>query len=227
MLNLLCRQIRQYGGDLKPPKTASHLRSRAEREIQRTFGKVSTPLVLELRYLLHHCEELMMHQRHLDRELASLARLNDVCRKFMELPGVGTICSLAFYSAVGDPNRFKRATDVGSYFGLTPKVSQSGTITGPGRISHMGNRVVRSLLNRAALTIMRSNGRECVLRDWALQVEKRRGRARARVALARKLAVIMLAMWKRGENYRPEGLSLSPIVADAGLSARTAFVPIR
>jgi transposase len=204
MQNMLCRQIRQYGGNLKPAKKALQLRSEAEREMRRVFGKVSTPLTSELCYLLQRCEELMIYQDKLDRELARLARTNAICRRFMEIPGIGTICALTFYCAVGEPNRFRRVADVGPYFGLTPKVSQSGQSVRPGRISRMGNSAVRSLLSRASLVIMRSNARQSGLRDWALRIEKRRGRARARVALARKLAVIMVAMWKSQEEFRPE-----------------------
>lgn len=77
----------------------------------------------------------------------------------------------------------------------------------------MGNKSVRSLLVHAATLYILHSSPNCALRNWALQIETRRGRRPSRVALARKLAVVMLAMWKSGDHFRPREL-LRP--ADGG-----------
>jgi hypothetical protein len=189
------------------------LRSKVEAEITKLFGKGPNPLVIQLFYLLDHCENLMAYQKQVDHELRRFAFENDVCKRFMEIPGVGPIGALTFYTAVGEPARFRRTADVGSYLGLTPKLHHSGLTQRVGRISKMGHVATRTLLVRASTHFMRCSAKDTALIAWASQVEQRRGRGRARIALARKLATIMLAMWKTGEPYRPRylaGLSQLP-----------------
>jgi transposase len=123
----------------------------------------------------------------------------------MEIPGVGPICALTFYAAVGEPDRFRKNADIGCYFGLTPKLHQSGLVRRSGRISKMGNKEARTMLIAASTHFMRVNSETRIL-AWAKQLELRRGRRKSRVALARKLASVMLAMWKKGERYCPHPL---------------------
>jgi transposase len=225
--NLLCRQLEQYGGRVAGVKKSRDSRKRLEAEMLKVFGKTRTSLSLAFHQLLERSQQLIDVQADIDRELARAAFENEVCRRFMEIPGVGPMCALSFYAAVGDPNRFIRSADIGAYFGLTPKVHQSGLTSRAGRITRMGNKVVRSLLTRSSLVIMRSNARDSPLRAWALQIEARRGRGRARIALARKLAVIMIAMWKKGQAFTPQIYinQLSPPLESA--EARIPFVPGR
>lgn len=205
-VNTLCRQLEQFGGRISSSTRSSLLRSRVEPEIRKLFGRGPNPLVSDLRYLLDLSEELLAHQTALDSELKRLARENEVCRRFMEIPGVGPICALTFYAVVSEPHRFERTSDIGSYLGLTPRIYQSGLMCRTGRISKMGNRTVRSLLVQSSTRFMRCGTEDTQLYAWALRVEQRRSRGRARVALARKLATIMLAMWKSGETYQPKPL---------------------
>jgi len=201
-VNLLCRQIESYGGRIAGPTRRLVLRSRVEAELNRLFGKQEGPVQNELRKLVAHCEDLIARQYAIDRELKRLATETEVCRRFMEIPGVGPLAALTFYAVVGDPDRFTPSTDVGSYLGLTPKLHQSGLSSRSGRISRMGNVAARTLLVQAAITFMRlgrTAGTE--LRSWTVSVEERRGRGRSRIALARKLAVIMVSMWKSGECF--------------------------
>lgn len=201
-VNLLGRQLEVYGGRLSST-SAAHLRSNVEREIRNVFGKAPNSLVWDLRLLLDLCEQLIDHQRALDRELRYLAIHNDVCRRFMEIPGVGVQCALTFFAAIGETSRFRRCADVGPYLGLTPTLKQSGLKCRVGRISKMGNKAARSLLFIASGRFLRSPYADPDLQAWARGVEERSGRKKARVALARKLGTIMLAMWKSGECYQP------------------------
>lgn len=192
-----------FGGRIKSRAASGLLRQRAEAETKKLFGKAPNPVVAELRHLLDLCEQMMAYQQAIDVELKQLASEMDVCRRFMEIPGVGPICALTFYASVGEPHRFRRSTDIGAYLGLTPKLHQSGLTRRVGRITKMGNASTRSLLVGASTHFMRWGDPGTQLHAWGRQVEQRRGRGRARVALARKLATIMLAMWKTGDSYRP------------------------
>lgn len=138
-----------------------------------------------------------------DRRVLERAKGDEVCRLLMTRPGVGPIVALSFRAGVDDPNRFRRSRDVGAYFGLTPRRHQSGAMDYSGHISHMGDQAVRRALYMAAHTIMRGGPRDS-LSAWALNLAKRRGAKRAKVALARRLAVILHRMWLDGTPYRPD-----------------------
>lgn len=208
-VHLLCRQLELYGGRVAHLPRAARLRERVQAEIKRVFGKERTMLTDDLAHLLDHCERMVVYQDMLDHQLKVLARETEVCRRLMEIPGVGPICALTFYAAIGDPSRFRRSADVGAYLGLTPKLYESGVTSRMGRISKMGNSAARHLLTHASIRLMYSHV-DCELRAWADQIQQRRGRARARIALARKLAIVMLAMWKSGSSFRPEVTRVAP-----------------
>ena len=205
-MNMLFRQVEQYGGRISRVRRAGKLREPVEAEIRKVFGRQSNQLTVDLRSLLDHCEHLLAYQEQLDWELKCLAIENDVCRRFMEIPGIGPICALSFYAIVGDPHRFSRSTDIGSYFGLAPRIHASGLSLHRSRISRMGNSAMRSLLVQAAVAFMRSKGADPGLRSWTSNIEQRSGTGQSRIALARKLAVIMVAMWKRNEPFKPASL---------------------
>jgi len=202
-VNLICRQIDLCGGRVRRSATFWRMREQIEAELKKLFSKSADPLRSELRGLLDHCERLITDQSDLDREIRLIAMQNETCTRFMQIPGVGPICALMFWAVIGDPQRFARSADVGSYLGLAPKIHQSGLTLRQGRISKMGNKLLRSLLVHSSTLFMIHSKPGCSLRDWAMRVEQRRGRGKARVALARKLATIMLAMWKSGDIYRP------------------------
>ncbi len=201
--NLLCRQLEQFGGRVTRSTKPAQLRHDVEAEIRTLFGRKPSPLGAELQALLEHCVQLMEREKEVDRELIELAHTDPVCKKFMEIPGVGPICALSFYAAIGEPHRFKRSSDVGCYLGLTPRVYESGLTKRSGRISKMGNSEARALLVTASIRFLFRSSPDIRIHAWAKEVEQRRGRYKARVALARKLATVMIAMWKKGEDYRP------------------------
>jgi transposase len=200
-VNLIAHQIELFGGQLHLNGKTNELRRAVEMEMKNVFKGEPRTLIDEMRYLVDHCERLRAHEQSFNRDLRALAFESEACRRFMEIPGVGPITALAFYAAVGEPNRFVRTSRVGSYFGLTPRIHQSGLTSRSGRISRMGNTSVRSLLVQAAISFLQYCKVECDLRSWALSIEARRGKGKARVALARKLAIVMLAIWKAGSHY--------------------------
>ena len=120
----------------------------------------------------------------------------------MTVPGVGALVAATFTSAVDDPRRFAKSAALGAYFGLTPKKYQSGERDVTGAISKAGDGLVRAALYEAAHIMLTRAVRFSALKRWAMAVAKRRGMKRAKVALARKLAVVMHAMWRDGTAFR-------------------------
>jgi transposase len=125
------------------------------------------------------------------------ARLDTKAKLLMSVPAVGPIISLTFASAIDDPSRFTSSKQAGPLFGLTPKKYQSGETDYSGRISKRGDASVRQALYEAAHIILTKPIRGCTqLKSWATRIARRAGMNKAKVALARKLAVIMLRMLK-------------------------------
>lgn len=140
--------------------------------------------------------------KRLHRALLGLVRADPVCRQLMSVPGVGAIVAITFKSGIDDPTRFKRSRDVGPRFGLTPRKYQSGELDVTGSISKVGDRMVRTALYEAASAMLTRTVRFSGLKAWAMAIAKRRGTWKARVALARKLGVILHRMWVDGTIFR-------------------------
>ena len=127
---------------------------------------------------------------------------NELCRRFMAIPGVGPVTALSFMTAIDDPSRFRRSRDVAAYFGLPSRRWQSrSSIDVQGRISKAGDPDVRRALYEAASAMLtRFKGKDKV-KAWGQSLAKRGCHHKATVAVARKLAVIMHAMWSDGTIY--------------------------
>ena len=129
-------------------------------------------------------------------------RTEPTCRRLMTVPGVGPLTALAFRATIDQPNRFRRSRDVGAHLGLTPRRYQSGETDVQGRISRCGDELARTALYEAANSLLIRSTKWSALRAWGTNVAKRRGMARARVAVARKLAVILHRIWSDGSEFR-------------------------
>jgi transposase len=137
----------------------------------------------------------------LERQVRTLARRDDRARLLMSAPGVGVLVSLTYTSAIDEPERFKRSKQVGAHFGLTPTRYQSGEKDVTGRISKIGDRGVRTALYEAAHTILTKPVKAGTLKSWAMRLAARAGKKKAKVALARKLAVILHRMLVNGAPF--------------------------
>lgn len=139
----------------------------------------------------------------IDIDIKRMVRASDACRRLMTIPGVGQLTALAFTAAVDDPERFKRSRDIGAYLGLVPRRYQSGEVDYTGSISKCGDRRVRTLLYEAANVMLTRCKRPLKLKDWAFAIAKRSTMRKARIALARRLAIIMHAMLRHGTEFKP------------------------
>ena len=137
----------------------------------------------------------------IEDELLAIARDSGLARRLMTVPGVGPIVALNFIAAIDDVGRLARATDVGAYLGLTPRRYQSGEIDYSGRISKRGNGAMRRLLFEAANVLITRVRRFSPLKAWAVRLAARKGFKKAAVAAARKIAVVMLRLWRDGTTF--------------------------
>jgi transposase len=140
--------------------------------------------------------------RLLDGKVRSLARQDTVVRRLMTVPGVGVITALGFVATIDDPARFRRSSSAGPYLGLTPRIYASGETMRSGRVSKRGDDFLRRSLYEAANALLTRIPQCSALKSWGLRIARRGGYRKAKVAMARKLAVILHAMWKSGEPFR-------------------------
>jgi transposase len=131
----------------------------------------------------------------LDRKVLKLAHHDAQIRRFMTVPGIGPITALCFKATIDDPARFKRSRSVGAYIGLTSRRHASGEIDWSGRISKCGDAMLRSYLFEAANVLLTRVPKWSALKAWGMRLAKRNGLRKAKVAVARKLAVILHRMW--------------------------------
>lgn len=140
----------------------------------------------------------------LDRAVKEKAKTHPVARRLMTVPGIGPVVALNFIALVDDPSRFRRAENVEAFLGLTPRRHQSGEMDCSGRISKCGDGSMRSLLFEAATTLIGWVQKFSALKSLAVRLAGRRGFAKAAVATARKLAVLMLTLWKTETEFKWE-----------------------
>jgi transposase len=142
--------------------------------------------------------------RGFERRVYAMARDDARVRLLMSAPGVGAIVALTYVSAIDDPSRFKSSKMVGPHFGLTPRRYQSGKTDVSGRISKIGDKGVRTALYEAANSILTKPVKASALKSWAMKIAARAGMKKAKVALARKLAVVLHRMWVDGKPFRAQ-----------------------
>ena len=145
--------------------------------------------------LLEHWVALRRSLAQMTKRIKQRAQRDPVCRLLMTVPGVGPLVSSAYVATIDDPARFARSDQVGAYVGLVSRVHQSGETEYRGRITKEGDGLLRWLLVEAAHVLLTRSGSNSALKAWGKRIERRKGAAKAKVAVARKLAVILHRMW--------------------------------
>jgi transposase len=136
-----------------------------------------------------------------DTKLRERCAPDPVMQRLATAPGVGLIVAGAFVSVIDDAKRFNNVHQVAAYLGLVPSEDSSGNRQRKGAITKQGNPYLRAMLVQAGWTVLRSKDRDDPLVKWALATKKRRSNKIAAVAVARRLACILWAMWRRGTVY--------------------------
>lgn len=172
----------------------------------KTFGtrlkQSDLPWPSHIQSMLTVIETLAAQIRSLDNEVAELAKNDAVCARLMTVPGVGPVTALRFVAAIDDCSRFQSASAVQAYFGLVPGERSSGEKKCRTSLTKAGNSKVRWTLVQAAWSAWRYRGGDPMV-TWAKRIAERRGKHVAVVALARKLAGILYAIWRDDTRYDP------------------------
>jgi transposase len=201
--------IRLYGGRLKRSSTLVGFKQNIEAEIKRLRIVEKTDVREDAQPLIALSCATRGYVDLLEKRLLREAEQYPVCKRFMEIPGVGLLTALSFYSSIEDPHRFRRNQDVGAFLGLVPTVRQSGQTASRRRISKAGDKVTRSLLTIAAQHHMQFA--DTAISTWGKKLSERLKPRGVYTAVARKLAVTMLAIWKAEVPYEAYPTEMSDV----------------
>lgn len=173
------------------------------------FDRTASEHVRDRNDLARFIDPLLAAWRALGEQIAVLDRLvrqtaqeHPVIRHLMTVPGIGAVTAMAYVCTIDDPNRFIKSRSVGAHLGLSPRRYQSGEMDCQGSISKCGDPLLRHYLFEAAGVLLTRVRRWCALKAWGLRIAKRAGMNKAKVAVARKLAIILHRLWRTGEAFR-------------------------
>ena len=195
--------LKSLGIRLPAPSTSSFAKAARHYLQNNDFPELLTTIEPCLRVI----DELSAQIKELDKKIVkAIDEKYQHAQRPRQVDGVGPVTALSFVLAVEDPNRFPDPRDVGAYFGLVPRRDQSGESDKQLPISKAGNQHVRRLLVQSAQYILGHYGPDCDLRRYGLRLAARGGKAakkKAVIAVARKLAVLLLVMWQTDSDYEP------------------------
>jgi transposase len=215
LINCVRGMVKSVGGRL-PSASGAYFSTKVRDQLPGCISDALLPLLEEI-------DNLTIRIRVYDKQIEELAKTKYPKTELMrQIPGVGVVTSLAFALTIDDPNRFHKSRDVGSYLGLRPKQSDSGSSKPQLSISKAGDHMVRRLLINCAQYVLGHWGPDCDLRRWGLSLMAHGGKnakKRAVVAVARKLAVLMHKLWVTGEVYEPLRQSMETVATEAAPAA--------
>jgi transposase len=169
--------------------------------------------------LLTVLEKISAEIKAMERDLVTRSKTSyPATQRLQQISGVGPLTALCFVLKIGDPKRFSRSRDVGAYLGLCPRRDQSGGTDKQLRISKCGDSLLRRLLVSAAHYVLGPFGPACALREHGQRLTgtgSAREKKRAVVAVARKLAVLLLSLWKYGTDYEPRATTATLVMTPA------------
>jgi transposase len=193
------RSLVKTTGSRLPPCSADAFFRKAPEHVPPILRAACAPLFEVL-------EKIHQQIAAIDKSIRQFVRKKyPIAARLQEIPGVGPIVALSFVLTVQDPRRFRTTRDIGAYLGLAPRKQQSGSSNPQLGITKAGDSEMRRLLVLAAHCLL-ARGKDCALKRWGKALSDRGGRSakkRAIVALARKLAVTMLAIWKSNTPFDP------------------------
>lgn len=199
IINHIRGVLKSFG--LKPPACSTTGFANKVKEM------IPQELEIAMGVLIEQLKELTKRINGLERDLESLCqqKYKEQMKLVRQVNGVGLVTGLTFVLTIGDPSRFAKSRDVGSYFGLRPKRHDSGERISDLRTTRHGDRFMRTYLVQSANYILGPFGQDCHLRRWGLKKAEgvKRNRKRAVIAVARKLSVLLHRLMVTGEMYDP------------------------
>ena len=156
---------------------------------------------------LETIEHLSVQIAKADKSLLAMAKANPVCQRLMTVPGIGPVNAVRFVATVDSRERFANAHALESYLGLTPGEDSSSDRQRRTSITKAGSARLRANLIQASWSLVRSRPKDPIV-QWFRQVEHRRGKRIAIVAVARKIVGILFALWRDGTRYEAQRAAL-------------------
>lgn len=180
------------------------IRMGATARFTRRFAQLELPAELRemVSLLLETIDHLSAQIAKADQAIERLAERHPAIDLLKTVPGVGQLIATNYVLCIEDPERFAKARDVTGFLGLNPRVHQSGAVLRIGGITKEGDGELRRLLVQGAHVLLRSK-QDSDLKRWGLRLKERAGTKKAVVAVARKLAVVLLVMWRDGAAFEP------------------------
>lgn len=175
-------------------------------EVREAAERLPKQVRVGLEELVEAFEFLHLRQRRMYKTLQKKATNDPVAKRLMTIPGVGAATAAAFIATIDEPTRFPDGEKVASYLGLVPSVYQSGDTEHRGRITKSGDKLLRWLLVEAAHILLTRSKYPCKLRRWGLELQEKKGAGKARVAVARRLSILMWKLWTDGQLFHAESL---------------------
>ena len=161
--------------------------------------------------LLTVYETLCDEKATYDKYIEEYAKHDEICQRLQTIDGIGPINAVAFKAVVETPERFASNRDIGAYLGLTPRIYASGETERRGHITRAGSETMRSLLFEAAQVLLARVKQMSSLKSWGMRLCKKKPGKVVVAALARKLAVTMLAIWKNGTTFQPTKANVAAV----------------
>ena len=171
-------------------------------DVESSKKRLSEPVKKSIGAILLSLREIGRSRGEIDAVLIEIGKKDEDCKRLTTVPGVGVLTAMTYKSTIDHPERFEDSYDVGAYLGLTPKQYASGEVNRYGHISKMGSKECRTALYEAAQCLLTRSKANSTLKAWGLRLMKKKGRKKAIVAVARKLAVIMHCMLIEKTEFR-------------------------
>jgi transposase len=199
LVNFVRGQVKTFGGRI-PSCSTSAFTKKAIGHVPAAVEQAVTPVLDTLKQLEGQIRDL---DQEVERQCEEQYPETGV---FRQVKGVGSILGLAYVATIEDPARFASSSTVGNYVGLAPGQYASGAKTPELRISKRGDHLLRRLLVNAATYILGPFGEDSDLKRFGKRIAaggSQRDKARARIAVARKLACLLHHLWRTGSVWDP------------------------
>jgi len=189
-------------------KNRQLLTERGKKEVEEKIKKLPVEIqgIIEshLNTIIHLTEQITNIEEIINQYVEKNQEIKEKKEILCSIPGIGNITALTFISAIGNIDRFNSKKQIGAYVGLVPRVYASGDTIKTGKITKKGNIILRNKLLQAAISLIKSKSKNSLKEFFYRLIKAGVNKNKARIALARKLAIVMFTLLKenrRFENY--------------------------
>ncbi len=201
VVNQIRGLLSEYGVII--PMGLAGFKQHASQLLDPSEPRLTSRMKLQLAEAKEEFDSLSRRSLSIEKELKNYAQDHPLCQRLMTLPGIGVLNATALFAAIGNACQFSTPRELSVWLGITPKQYASGEKSKTGGITKRGNRYLRKQLIHGARTLLhRTKGKTDKLSVWIQQIVERRGKNKAVVAIANRLARLAWILLQRNEDYR-------------------------